>query len=197
MKIDAAQIKRLREMTSLGVMECKRALEEARGDFDKAKALLAERAAEKAAKKSDREMRHGVVDAYIHGNGRIGVLLEVHCETDFLAASREFRELVKDIELQIASEAPLYIEPSDVPQAEIERVSAEAESLARAQGKPEQAIEQIKAGKVRKYLSRVCLMEQPFIKDPKVTVGDLVKAFIAQSGENVRIHYFARREITA
>lgn len=196
MKMDAALIKQLRDLTALGVMECKRALEEAEGDIEKAEALLLERSLAKAAKKSDREMNHGVVDAYIHGNGRIGVLIEVRCETDFLSSSREFRDLVRDIELQIASEAPLYIESTDVPQAEIELVASEAETLARAQGKPERAIEQIKAGKVRKFVRKVCLMEQPFIKDGNLTVGELVRAFIAKSGENVRVHYFARRQLS-
>jgi len=193
--IDTAQIKRLREITSLGVMECKRALEEASGDFEKAQALLAERAKAKAAKKADREMTCGVVDAYIHGNGRIGVLVEVRCETDFLAASKEFRAFVKDVALQIASQAPRYISRSDVPREEIDEIAAEAERLARAQGKPERAIEAIKDGKVKKHISQVCLLEQPFIKDPGLTVGDLVRGLIAKSGENVHIASFCRRQI--
>jgi elongation factor Ts len=195
MVIDTALIKQLRELTSAGVMECKRALEEANGDFSQAQAVLVERAAKKAEKKADREMKHGVVQAYIHGDGRIGVLLEVHCETDFLSKGEAFRGLVKDLALQIASEAPLYISTNDVPAEAIQQVAAEAETAAREQGKSDKVIEQIKNGKVQKYLSTVCLMEQRFIKDPDLTVGDLVHAFIGQSGENVQIVHFTRRQI--
>jgi translation elongation factor EF-Ts len=131
MVIDTAQIKELRQLTSLRVMECKRVLEQAGGDIEKAQALLAERAAEKASEKSDREVKQGIIDAYIHGDGRIGVLLEVLCETDFLARSETFRRLVKDIALQIASENPLYISADEVPAEVIGQVECEAEKFAR------------------------------------------------------------------
>lgn len=195
MAIDIAQVKELRQLTSLGVMECKRALVQAGGDFEKAQALLAERAAEKANEKLDREVKQGIIDAYIHGDGRIGVLLEVLCETDFLARSEAFRRLVKDIALQIASEDPLYISADEVPLEAIHQVECEAEKLARAQGKPERAIEQIKAGKIRKFVGQVCLLEQKFIKDNTVTVGDLVRTFVGRSGENVQIRHFTRRQL--
>lgn len=195
MAIDTAQIKELRQLTSVGVMECKRALEQAGGDFEKAQALLAERAAEKASEKSNREVKQGIIDAYIHGDGRIGVLLEVLCETDFLSRSEAFRGLVKDIALQIASENPLFISADEVPKETIQEVEREAEKLARAQGKPERVIEQIKAGKVRKFIGEVCLLEQKFIKDDSITVGDLVRTFVGQSGENVQIRHFTRRQL--
>lgn len=190
MAIDTAQIKRLRQLTSVGVMECKRALEEAGGDFEKAQALLAERAAQKAKEKSNREVKHGLIDAYIHGEGRIGVLVEVLCETDFLARSGAFRSLVRDIALQVASESSLFISADEVPEEMIQEVEREAEKLARAQGKPEKVIEQIKAGKVRKFISEVRLLEQKFIKDDSVTVGDLVRSFVGKSGENDGLRTF-------
>jgi elongation factor Ts len=195
MGVNTELIKELRQLTSLGVMECKRALEQAGGDFEKAKALLAERAAEKANEKSEREVKQGIIDAYIHGDGRIGVLLEVLCETDFLARSETFRRLVKDIALQIASMNPQYISANEVPAEVIHQVECEAEGMARAQGKPEKVIEQIKAGKVRKFMSEVCLLEQRFIKDDNTTVGDLIRTFVGQSGENVQIRYFVRRQL--
>jgi|GEM_PF-81322 len=193
MTIDTEQIKKLRELTGAGIMECKRTLEEAGGDFGKAQALLIERAAEKAEKKSDRETKHGLIDAYIHGDGRIGVLVEVLCETDFLSRSEPFRRLVRDLALQIASESPLFISIDDVPPEVIRKVENEAESIARAQGKPERVIEKIKAGKVRKYLSQVCLLEQRFIKDDSMTVGDIVRTFAGRSGENVQVRFFVAR----
>ena len=187
MTIDTAQIKTLRELTGAGIMECKRTLEEAGGDLDKAQALLIERAAEKAEMKSDRATKHGLIDAYIHGDGRIGVLVEVYCETDFLSRSEPFRRLVRDLALQIASESPLFVSVDDVPPEVIQKVESEAESAAMARGKPERVIERIKAGKVRKYLSQVCLLEQRFIRDDSLTVGDLVRTFVGRSGENVQI----------
>jgi elongation factor Ts len=197
MMISTEDIKRLRTLTSAGVMECKRALEEANGDFEQAQTVLQERAVLKAEKKADREVKHGVIEAYIHGDGRIGVLLEVHCETDFLSKGAPFRSLVKDLALQIASEAPQYINAEDVPQELIDQVAAEAEQTARAEGKPERVIEQIKQGKIRKFISEVCLMEQKYIKDTDMVVADLVRSFIGSSGENVQVSYFVRRQIDA
>jgi elongation factor Ts len=135
------------------------------------------------------------VDTYIHGDGRIGVLIEVHCETDFLSKGAPFRGLVRDLALQIASEAPLYINAEDVPQEEIAKVAAEAEQAAIAEGKTARVIEQIKQGKVRKYISEVCLMEQRFIKNTDIAVAELVRNFIGQSGENVQVSFFVRRQI--
>jgi elongation factor Ts len=195
MMISTEDIKRLRMLTSAGVMECKKALEEADGDFAQAQTVLMERAVQKADKKAEREVKHGVVDSYIHGDGRIGVLIEVHCETDFLSKGAPFRGLVRDLALQIASEAPLYINAEDVPQEEIAKVAAEAEQAAIAEGKPARVIEQIKQGKVRKYISEVCLMEQRFIKNTDIAVAELVRNFIGQSGENVQVSFFVRRQI--
>lgn len=195
MKIDTQQIQELRGLSGVGVMDCKRALEEAHGDFAKARVILGERAEKVAQKKADREVAIGVVDSYIHGNGRIGVLIEVRCETDFLSDSPQFRSLVKDLALQIASEAPRYISAGDVPPEVIQEAEKKAEENAVALGKPEKAVLQIKAGKVKKMLSRICLMEQAFIKDPEVTVGSLIQSFIARSGENIQVCQFMRYEV--
>jgi elongation factor Ts len=195
-KIDTQQIQELRTLSGAGVMDCKRALEESLGDFAKARALLAAKAEQTSQKKAERTVKAGVVEAYIHGNGRIGVLLEVDCETDFLAESPAFRSLVRDLALQIASEEPQYVSTQEVPPERLREVENEAECNARTLGKPERAIEQIKAGKVRKYLSQVCLLEQRFIKDQEVTPGQLVQALIAQSGENIQVRRFTRYQVT-
>ena len=196
MKADLQQIQELRGLTGAGVMECKRTLEEAQGDFAKALAVLDEKAKETAKKKAAREVKAGIVDAYIHGDGRIGVLIEVVCETDFLSKSRDFRGLVRDLMLQIASEGPQYVNAADVPPPVLLAVEEEADAAARSLGKPEGVIRQIKAGKVKKHLSRICLMEQPFIKDPDITVATLVRRFIAKSGENTRVLHFTRYQLT-
>lgn len=195
MKADTRTIQELRNLTGIGIMDCKRALEESQGDFAKARALLAGRAERAAQKKADREAKAGVVGSYVHGNGRIGVLIEVHCETDFLSESPEFRSLVRDLALQVASEEPQYVNAADVPAEIIAEVEREAEENARILGKPERAVLQIKAGKVRKFLSRACLLEQAFIKDPEITVGAMVNRFVATSGENVQVCHFTRYEI--
>lgn len=195
MSIDTQRILELRQLTGAGVMDCKRALEEAAGDLEKARALLAAKAAEAAGKRADREIAQGVVEAYVHPGNRIGVLIEVRCETDFLANSPEFRHLVKELCLQIASEAPEYVYPDDVPAEVIERVRQEATANAKALGKPEPVIEQIAAGKVDKYLSHACLLRQRSIKNPDVTIAEMIQALIASSGENIRVIHFTRYEI--
>lgn len=195
MKIELSQIQELRSLTGCGVMDCKRALEQVGGDFDKARAALSEKAEKTAAKKATREAHSGVIEAYIHGNGRIGVLLEVHCETDFLSQSADFRSLVRDLALQIASEAPVYISAEEVPNEIIEEIAVKAAEEARALGKPEKVIEQFKTGRVKKYLKQACLIEQAFIKNQDITIGSLVNEFIAKSGENIKIKNFVRYEL--
>lgn len=195
MKIPIQQIQELRDLTGAGVMDCKRALEEAVGDFARARAILSEKAEKVAQKKADREAAVGIVDSYVHGNGRIGVLIEVRCETDFLSESPQFRSLVKDLALQIASEAPRYISAGDVPPEVVEETERKAEENAVALGKPEKAVMQIRAGKVKKMLGQICLMEQAFIKDPEITIGNLVQGFIAKCGENIQVFNFMRYEV--
>lgn len=195
MTITTGQILELRQLTGEGVMDCKRALEASEGDFARARALLAEAAEKEARKKAEREVKAGIVDSYIHNGGRVGVLIEVHCETDFLSESPEFRRFVRELALQIASEAPQYVGSEDVPPELIREIERQAEENARATGKPERAILQMKEGKVRKFLSRACLLEQAFIKDPEITVGALVNRFVAKSGENVQVCHFTRYQI--
>lgn len=195
MKIELTQIQKLRDLTGCGIMDCKRALEQSGGDFGKARAALSEKAEKTATKKAAREAHFGVIEAYIHGNGKIGVLLEVHCETDFLSQGSEFRSLVRDLALQIASESPMYISAAEVPAEIIEEIAAKAAEEAKALGKPEKVIEQFKTGKVKKYLKQVCLIEQAFIKNQDITIGSLVNEFIAKSGENIKIKNFTRYQL--
>jgi elongation factor Ts len=196
MGIDTKQIQELRTLTGAGVMDCKRALEQAHGEFGKAQALLDEQVDQKAQKKADRAVKEGVVDAYLHGDGRIGVLIEVLCETDFLSLNPEFRSLVRDLALQVAAEDPQYVSAQEVPAAVLAEVEQKAEATALALGKPDRVIPQIKAGKVKKFLAQVCLLEQRFIKDQEVTVGSLVQNLTAKSGENIRVSRFTRYQLT-
>jgi elongation factor Ts len=192
---DVQQIRELRNLTGAGVMECKRALEDTQGDFARAQALLQEKAQNTAQKKACREATAGTIGAYLHNDGRIGVLIEVYCETDFLSRNPEFRGLVKELMLQIASEEPQYIRVEEVPPEVIRHVEEKAVQMAQALGKPERTITLIKEGKVRKFLDRACLMEQRFIKDPELTIAGLVQRFIARSGENIQIRRFTRYQV--
>lgn len=196
MRVDLNQLQELRSRTGIGVMDCKRVLEETAGDFQKALVLLQDMAAKKAEKKVERTAAAGIVDSYIHGEGRIGVLIEVHCETDFLAKSTEFKELVRALALQIASEAPQYLCAADVPPDVVHKIESEAEATALAMEKPPAVVAKMKAGKVRKFCKEACLLEQPFIKEPDITVGNLLQRFIAKSGELVQVAHFTRYQIS-
>lgn len=195
MRIDPQQVKELRHLTKAGVMECKRALEQTSGDMDKALELLQEKAEQTLAEKAEKTIKAGYVYSYIHGDGRIGVLVEARCETDFLSKSEEFRTLVKDIALHIASEAPEYVAVSDVPVTIIEQIKHETETMAKEQGKPAHVVDTIKAGRVKKYLANACLLEQPFHKNPDLQVADLIQALSLKSGENLRLANFCRYQI--
>jgi elongation factor Ts len=189
-EIDPQLVKKLREKTNAGMMDCKRALVEAGGDFAKAEAILRTKGIASASKKALRATKEGIVAAYIHQQGKVGVLVEVNCETDFVAKNENFRAFVKDITLQIAAAHPLYVSRADVPSNLIE---AEREIYkAQAKGKPENVVEKIVDGKLDKFFSTVCLLEQGFIKNPDQTIGDLVKAKIAELGENIVICRFTR-----
>jgi elongation factor Ts len=189
-EIDPQLVKKLREKTNAGMMDCKRALVEAGGDFAKAEAILRTKGIASASKKALRATQEGIVAAYIHQQGKVGVLVEVNCETDFVAKNENFRAFVKDITLQIAAAHPLYVSRADVPSNLIE---AEREIYkAQAKGKPENVVEKIVDGKLDKFFSTVCLLEQGFIKNPDQTIGDLVKAKIAELGENIVIRRFTR-----
>jgi len=183
-------VRQLREKTNAGMMDCKRALEEAGGNLEKAEAILRMKGITSAGKKASRATKEGIVASYIHLQGKVGVLVEVNCETDFVARNENFREFVKDITLHIAAAHPLYVSRADVPGNLIE---AEREIYkAQAKGKPDNVVEKMVEGKLDKFFSTVCLLEQGFIKNPDETIGDLVKAKIAELGENIVIRRFVR-----
>lgn len=195
MAIAAEQVKALRDQTGAGMMECKKALMEADGDFEKAVTLLRERGLAAAAKRSDRETREGIIGQYIHAGGRLGVLVEVDCETDFVASTEEFQELVRDVAMQIAASNPSHVRREDVGQEEIEKEKEIYHNQAQSAGKPEKVVERIVEGKLNKYYSEVCLYEQPFIKDSELTVEELIKAKIAVLKENISVKRFARFKV--
>jgi len=188
--IDPKVVKQLREKTNAGMMDCKRALEEAGGDLAKAETVLRTKGIASASKKASRSTKEGIVASYIHLQGKVGVLVEVNCETDFVAKNENFRSFVKDITLHIAAAHPLYVSREDVPGKLIE---AEREIYkAQVKGKPANVVDKIVDGKLDKFYSTVCLLEQGFIKNPDVTIKDLLSAKIAELGENIVIRRFTR-----
>ncbi|HOK43704.1 MAG TPA: translation elongation factor Ts [Thermoclostridium caenicola] len=195
MEISASMVKELRERTGAGMMDCKKALIDANGDAEKAVELLRERGLAKAAKKAGRIASEGIVDAYIHGGGRIGVLVEVNIETDFAAKNEDFRAFVKDIAMQIAAMNPQYVRREEVPQEVIDREKEILKTQAMNEGKPEHIAEKMVAGRIEKFFNEVCLLEQPFIKDNDKTVEEILKEKIALIGENINIRRFARFEL--
>jgi len=190
MEINPQLVKELRDKTNAGMMDCKRALTEAGGDLQKAEAVLRTKGIASASKKASRATKEGIVASYIHLQGKVGVLLEVNCETDFVAKNENFRAFVKDITLHIAAAHPLYVSREEVPAdvLQMERAIFEAQ----VKGKPENVIGKIVEGKVDKFYSTVCLMEQGFIKNPDVTIKDLVTTKISELGENIVIRRFTR-----
>jgi elongation factor Ts len=177
------------------MMDCKKALAEAGGDIDKAVNLLREKGLAAAAKKAGRVAADGVVSSYIHGDGRIGVLVEVNCETDFVAKTDEFKELVKDIAMQIAAAKPEYVRREDVPESVIEKEKEILKAQALNEGKPEHIVEKMVQGRIEKYYKEICLLDQPFIKNPDITVQQLVNEKIAKIGENIVVRRFVRFEL--
>lgn len=191
MAVDIAEIKRLRELTGVGMTDAKKALDEANGDFDKALAEMRKKGLTKAEKRGEREARAGVIGSYLHDN-RIGVLVEVNCETDFVARNEIFTDLVKDIAMHIAASSPLYVSVDDVSEADREATKAEFTEKVKNEGKPENMIAQIVEGMLKKHFAEKCLLEQPFIKNPDQTVGDYVKDHNARLGENIVVRRFSR-----
>ena len=194
MAVEIAEIKRLRELTGVGMTDAKKALEAADGDFDKALADMRKKGMTKAEKSAAREARAGVVGSYIHDN-RIGVLLEVNCETDFVARNEKFEGFVKDVAMHIAAAAPVYVSSEEIPAEERERVAAEFTEKVKNEGKPENMVSQIVEGMVKKYFAEKCLLDQPYIKNPDQTVGQYIKENIAQLGENLVVRRFSRMAI--
>ncbi len=193
--ISSDTVKDLREKTGAGIMDCKRALADAGGDLEKAIDLLRQKGLSAAAKKASRETKEGLVSSYIHGGGKIGVLVEVNCETDFVARNSEFQELVKDIAMQIAASNPSYVRREEVPADILERERNIYRIQAKESGKPEHVLDKIIEGKVEKFYIDTCLLEQTFIKDPSVTIKDMIKQKIAKIGENISVKRFTRYQL--
>jgi elongation factor Ts len=189
--ISIEEIKRLRELTGVGITDAKAALVEAKGDFDKALSAMRKKGLTKAEKRGEREARAGLVGSYNH-DSRIGVVVEVNCETDFVAKTDEFKELVKDIAMHIAASAPLYVSVDEIAESVKKEAEAEFAEKAEKEGKPKDMIPKIIAGQVKKYLGEKTLLEQPFVKNPDQTVGDVVKEANAKLGENIVVRRFSR-----
>jgi elongation factor Ts len=189
--ISAELVKRLREQTGAGFMDCKNALTEADGDLERATAILRERGLAAAARKSSREAREGLISSYIHTGGRVGVLIEVNCETDFVARTDEFQKLVRDLAVQVAGLSPLYVDSAGIPAADLDAKKAELAADEIVKGKPEAIRPQIIEGQLKKWYSQVCLYDQPF-RDEERTVGELITDRIATIGENIRVRRFVR-----
>lgn len=195
MAVSIDQIKELREATGVGILDCRAALEEANGDFDKAVDILREKGLAKAAKRSDREASEGMLELYSHGDGRVGVIVEVNCETDFVARSDEFRHFAHEVALQIAAASPSYIKTEDVPEQVLEHERKIAREQALAEGKPENVIDRIVEGRLQKFLDEACLLRQSYIRDEDINVEQLLHQNIAATGENILIRRFVRWEL--
>ncbi len=195
MGISAQQVKELRGKTGAGMMDCKKALSEAEGDMEKAIQILREKGIAAAAGKATRTAREGLVGHYIHTGGKLGVLVEVNCETDFVARTDEFQQLVRDVAMHIAASSPGYVRSGEIPEDEIRKESEIYRRQAQKEGKPDHIADKIVEGRLKKYYSEVCLYEQAYVKDPDITVEELIKSMIAKLGENILVRRFARFKI--
>ncbi len=194
-EVTAEMVKTLREKTGAGIMECKSALNEAGGNFDKAVDILRKKGIASASKKIGRTAIEGVIEAYIHAGSKIGVMVEINCETDFVARTQDFKIFAKDIAMQIAAANPLYVDRESVPAAIVEKEKEIYAEQSKTSGKPAPVIEKMVQGKLEKFYKEVCLLEQSYIRDPNVVIGDLLKSMIAKVGENIIIRRFARYQI--
>lgn len=195
MAITATMVKELREATGAGILEVKKALEAADGNFDKAADILREKGAARAAKRADRQANEGVIQMYSHPGGRVGVMVEINCETDFVARNEQFQQLAFEIALQIAALSPKYVSREEVDAAELERELDVLRAQAKAEGKPDNIVEKIVEGRITKFYEEFCLMEQGFIKDDKRKVKDVIAGVISTTGENIVVRRFARFEL--
>ncbi|MBN2397452.1 MAG: translation elongation factor Ts [Deltaproteobacteria bacterium] len=195
MNITASMVKELRDKTNAGMMDCKEALASSDGDFEKAVEYLRKKGLSAATKRSSRAAKDGMVEAYIHMGGKIGVMVEVNCETDFVAKTDNFRAMVKDIAMHIAAANPTYLKPEDIPEAVMERERGIYRDQALASGKPEKVVDKIIEGKIGKFYEEVCLLNQKFVKDMDITVQTLVNNMIANTGENIVVRRFARFQL--
>lgn len=195
MAVSAKEVKELREQTGAGMMDCKKALSECGGSFDEAVKLLRTKGLAAAAKRSGRAANQGLVDSYIHGVGKIGVMVEVNCETDFVARNDDFKNFVHDVAMHIAASAPLYISRDKVPADVVDSEMSIYKEQAKATGKDGKILEKIAEGKLEKYYQQVCLLEQPFVRDDKMTVEQLLGEIVGKIGENIVIKRFVRYEL--
>ncbi len=195
MEITAKMVKELREATGAGILEAKKMLEQNDGDFDKAVDALREKGAARAAKRSGREASEGIIEVYEHPGNRVGVILELNCETDFVARNEEFRSLAHDLALHIAAMSPQYLDKDEVPQAELDREMEVLRNQAIAEGKPAEIADKIVAGRLGKFYEELCLLEQTFVKDDKLKIKDLITDKIRITGENIKVRRFARYEL--
>jgi len=195
MTISASEIKELREATGVGFLDCRKALEEAGGDFQKAVDLLRERGLAKAAKRAGRKASEGTLELYDHGNGRVGVMVEVNCETDFVARSDTFREFAHEVALQIAAASPQWVKEDDIPEAVLDREKEIARNRALEEGKPEKILDRIVDGRIQKFKEESVLMQQPYIRDDKLSIEKFLHETVAAIGENIVIRRFVRWEV--
>lgn len=195
MAITTEMVKELRAVTGAGVLEAKKALEQHDGDFNKAVDMLREKGAARAAKRADRTAKEGVIELYAHPGNRVGVMLELNCETDFVARNEQFRDLAHNLALHIAAAAPRYLNVDDVPTEALERETSVLKAQALAEGKPEAVVEKVVSGRIAKFYEEMCLMEQPFVKDEKVKIKDMLTDAIRTTGENIIVRRFARYEL--
>jgi elongation factor Ts len=194
-EVSAAAVKDLREKTGAGMMDCKKALQEAGGDYEKAVEILRKKGIASAAKRSGRSVKEGRIESYIHPGSKLGVLLEVNCETDFVANTADFKNFTRDVAMQIAASAPLFIRREEVTRELIDKEMDIYREQARQQGKPEKILEKIAGGKLDKFYAEICLLEQPFVKDPDKTVQVLLQETIGKLGENIDIRRFSRFKV--
>ena len=195
MGVSLDKVKKLRAETLAGISDCKRALEESNGDLEKAKKILKRKGIKLAKEKSDKATPNGIVTSYIHHNGQVGVLAEIHCQSDFVARNSEFQQFAKDIAMQIAASNPKWISPEEVPKKVLEEEKQILKEQAEKEGKPEHIVEKIVQGRLNKFFERVCLLNQPYIKDEEKTVRDYLQDMIAKFGENIKIYRFVRFEL--
>jgi elongation factor Ts len=194
-EINAAIVKQLREKTGAGMMDCKKALLEVKGDMEKAVGFLRKKGLATAQKRAGRAMTEGTIQSYIHMTGKLGVLVEVNCETDFVAKNEDFQEFTKNISMHIAASNPLGIKPEDIPEAIIENEKSIYRAQALEMGKPENILDKIVEGKLKKFYQENCLLNQPFVRDPDISIADLMNELIAKIGENITIKRFVRYQI--
>ena len=194
-QISANAVKELRDKTSAGMMDCKKALEACGGDSEKAVAWLREKGLAKVAKKAGRATSEGVIGSYVHSNGKIAVLVEIKCETDFVARGEKFQEFAKNVAMQIAAANPVCVSSDQVPADVLEKEKAIYVAQTKAEGKPDNIVEKIVEGRIKKYFKEICLLEQPFIKDDKLSIQDLLTTLVATLGENIQVGRFVRMQL--